>query len=88
MLSPACCVFSSLALRPRSHLRFAFRYDFYQNKPQNFQSEVAKALVGCIVLTRYNNKTYRIDDIAWDKTPEHKFVSHSGEEMSYIDYYS
>jgi len=65
-----------------------FMYDFYQKKPHNFQTEVAKALIGCIVLTRYNNKTYRIDDIAWDRNPQHKFVFHSGEEMTYIDYYA
>lgn len=36
---------------------------------------------------RYNNKTYRIDDIAWDKSPESKFEYYNGEEMSYIEYY-
>jgi len=37
-------------------------------------------------LTRYNNKTYRIDDIAWDKTPRYVF-SKGDEVMSLIDYY-
>lgn len=73
---------------PMQRFLLHFRYDFYQKKPQNFQAEVAKALIGCVVLTRYNNKTYRIDDIAWDKNPKDKFVFHSGEEMSYIDYYA
>ena len=68
-------------------LNYVFRYDIYQKKPQNFQSDAVKALVGCVVLTRYNNKTYRIDDIAWDKSPKDTFVSHSGEEITYIDYY-
>lgn len=36
---------------------------------------------------RYNNKTYRIDDIAWDKNPESTFQSYTGEEMTYTDYY-
>lgn len=43
-------------------------------------------IVGTSVLTRYNNKTYRIDDIAWDKSPEYTF-SKNGEEISLIDYY-
>lgn len=43
-------------------------------------------IVGTSVLTRYNNKTYRIDDIAWDKSPEYVF-SKNGEEISLIDYY-
>eukprot|EP00112_Aurelia_sp_Birch-Aquarium-sp1_P026327 Seg928.2 transcript_id=Seg928.2/GoldUCD/mRNA.D3Y31 product="Piwi-like protein 2" protein_id=Seg928.2/GoldUCD/D3Y31 len=72
-------------LRVESVLQFM--YDFYQKKPNNFQSEVIKALVGSIVLTRYNNKTYRIDDIEWNKNPQATFTYHSGEEMSYVEYY-
>lgn len=64
-----------------------FMYDILRKNPQNFQAEVTKQLVGTVVLTRYNNKTYRIDDIAWDKSPESKFTYHNGEEMTYIDYY-
>ncbi len=33
----------------------------------NAQSEITKELVGSIVMTKYNNKTYRVDDIAVDK---------------------
>jgi len=64
-----------------------FMYDIIHKHPNNYQSEVTKQLVGAVVLTRYNNKTYRIDDIAWDKNPESTFTSYTGEEMSYIDYY-
>jgi len=40
------------------------------------------------VLTRYNNKTYRIDDIIWDKTPMHTFpCKNSGESMTFVEYY-
>lgn len=35
---------------------------------------------------RYNNKTYRIDDIDWDKTPMDTFQTKTG-EISYVDYY-
>lgn len=47
---------------------------------------VVKEVVGTSVLTRYNNKTYRIDDIAWDKTPEYVFTRND-EQISLIDYY-
>ncbi|KMQ96034.1 piwi-like protein 1-like protein, partial [Lasius niger] len=47
---------------------------------------VVNEIVGTSVLTRYNNKTYRIDDIAWDKNPEYVF-SRNNEEISLIDYY-
>ena len=38
----------------------------YQRSP-NFHTAAERALLGQIVLTRYNNKTYRIEDIDWDK---------------------
>ena len=50
---------------------------------------MTKKLVGEIVITRYNNKTYRVDDIAWGKTPSDTFSSSSaGTEISYVDYFS
>lgn len=45
-----------------------------------------KEIIGTSVLTRYNNKTYRIDDIAWDKTPKYVF-SKGDQQISLIDYY-
>ena len=36
---------------------------------------------------RYNNQTYRIDDIDWDHNPMSQFTSHTGESMSYVEYY-
>ncbi|XP_050410260.1 piwi-like protein 1 [Patella vulgata] len=53
----------------------------------SFYDRAFKALVGSIVLTRYNNKTYRVDDIDWEKRPSHKFKLHNGDEISYVDYY-
>uniref|UniRef100_A0A8D0GE61 Piwi like RNA-mediated silencing 4 n=1 Tax=Sphenodon punctatus TaxID=8508 RepID=A0A8D0GE61_SPHPU len=46
-----------------------------------------KELVGLIVLTRYNNKTYRVDDIDWIVKPADTFLKHDGSKISYIDYY-
>ena len=55
-----------------------------------FMGTMTKKLVGQIVLTRYNNKTYRVDDIAWGKTPSHTFKSDApgGQETTYVDYFS
>ena len=36
----------------------------------------------------YNNKTYRIDEIAWDKTPTDEFEGRNGEKLSYMKYYA
>lgn len=52
----------------------------------NFKELITKELLGLSVFTRYNNRTYRVDDIAWDKTPMHTFDK-GGERISFVDYY-
>ena len=37
-------------------------------------------------MRRYNNKTYKIDDIDWNTHPSHTFSYRDG-EISYADYY-
>ena len=39
----------------------------------NFKSAVGRALIGTRVITKYNNRTYCVDDIVWDKNPETTF---------------
>ena len=45
-----------------------------------------------VVLTnpefRYNNSTYRIDEIAWDKHPSDEFEGRKNEKISYLKYYA
>uniref|UniRef100_A0A8C6Q612 Piwi-like RNA-mediated gene silencing 1 n=1 Tax=Nothobranchius furzeri TaxID=105023 RepID=A0A8C6Q612_NOTFU len=53
---------------------------------QNYHEMCEKELVGLIVLTKYNNKTYRIDGIAWDHTPINTFKKGSA-DISFKDYY-
>ncbi|XP_035314327.1 piwi-like protein 4 isoform X1 [Cricetulus griseus] len=53
----------------------------------HFTETCQKQLVGLIVLTRYNNKTYRIDDIDWSVKPTHAFQKRDGSEITYMDYY-
>ena len=38
----------------------------------------------------YNNKTYRVDDIKWDKYPNHTFhgrIKGVERDISYVEYY-
>ncbi|XP_068122747.1 piwi-like protein 1 [Hyperolius riggenbachi] len=44
-------------------------------------------LVGQIVLTRYNNKTYRIDELNFEVNPRSTFKKSDGTDISYVDYY-
>lgn len=37
--------------------------------------------------SRYNNKSYRIDDIAWDQSPTNTFPMQNGAQISYVEYY-
>ena len=41
-----------------------------------------------MLFSSYNNQTYRIDEIAWDKTPSDEFEGRNGEKLSYLKYYA
>lgn len=51
-----------------------------------FKKKAQEVLIGLTVLTRYNNKTYRIDDIVFEQNPLSTFNCR-GEIISYVDYY-
>lgn len=36
---------------------------------------------------RYNNKTYKIDDISWDSTPQSSFETSNGQSITFVEYY-
>ena len=63
------------------------RHAIYQQNKENFQDECTKLLVGNIVITRYNNRTYRIDDVDWNKTPKESFTMSDGKEITFLEYY-
>jgi len=56
-------------------------------KKDNFKNEAEKALLGTSVLTSYNNKTYKIDEVNFDSSPKDTFINEKGEEISYVQYY-
>lgn len=58
----------------------------YVSEKNNYQQKALESLLGAVVLTRYNNKTYRIDDILFDASPQSTFQM-SGRDVSYIEYY-
>ncbi|XP_068460934.1 piwi-like protein 2 [Clinocottus analis] len=60
----------------------------YQQSKENFQEECTKELIGNIIITRYNNCTYRIDAIQWDKSPKDTFTLMDGTETTFVEYYS
>ncbi|KAF2880626.1 hypothetical protein ILUMI_25545 [Ignelater luminosus] len=61
--------------------------DLQSMAKERVKENAGKALLGTTVLTRYNNKNYRIDDILWNNNPEQTFQAHDGREISYVQYY-
>ncbi|XP_038059144.1 piwi-like protein 1 [Patiria miniata] len=61
--------------------------NLFAAKKNRFQDEATRMLVGEIVLTSYNNKTYRVDDIEWEKNPMHTFAKYDGSQITYAQYY-
>lgn len=54
----------------------------------NFKERFEAEVLGMTVLTEYNNKTYRVDDINWDVTPGDTFESKKEKkQISFVDYY-
>ena len=53
--------------------------------PARWKGAIADGLVGTVVMTTYNRKTYRVDDIDWNKNPGHTFPL-KGQEVSFMDY--
>jgi len=51
------------------------------------QHEIRSELVGNIVITQYNRKTYKINDVDFTKTPLSTFTQ-GKEERTFLDYYS
>ncbi|CAL1299772.1 unnamed protein product [Larinioides sclopetarius] len=57
-----------------------------QTRDPRYRENVARELVGCVVMTNYNNRTYSIEDIDWSLNPSKTFDSKEG-PISYIEYY-
>jgi len=51
------------------------------------QDAVKKGLIGCIVMTRYNKKTYRVDDIDFALRVTSTFEQKDGTKKTFMDYY-
>merc|ERR1719204_667609 len=82
-----CCEISHKILRTDTVLDQIGEIHQKTRGGPSFHAEVEKALLGAIIITRYNNKTYRVDEIAWDKKPSDEFEGRYDEKMTYMKYY-
>ena len=71
-------------------MRFDTVYSILQAKEKdrepNVRDAFAKEVIGTVVLTRYNNQTYRVDDVRFDLNPRSTFKA-KDKEISFIEYY-
>ncbi|XP_030569875.1 protein argonaute-3 [Drosophila novamexicana] len=79
-----CCDVSHRLLCQKTVLDMLI--EIYQHNKMNYQDKAKKYLVGSIVLTRYNNRMYRIDDICFSQNPHSEFETRTG-SLSYVEYY-
>ncbi|XP_048752927.1 piwi-like protein 1 isoform X2 [Ostrea edulis] len=72
----------------RSDTLLDMMYNLYnQNRGDSFYDDCVRMFVGSIVLTRYNNKTYRVDDFDWDKRPDFSFKLRNDVSITLAEYY-
>lgn len=57
-----------------------------RREERDFQTAFKREVLGTTVLTDYNNKTYRIDDVDFDRKVSDTFETKKG-PISFQDYY-
>jgi aubergine-like protein len=81
-----CCEITHRVLRTTSALQLLM--DIFRRDRNNFVANAKKHLVGAVVLTKYNNKPYRIDDIDFTGNPASTFTKNDGTVISYAQYFN
>ncbi|CAB3247796.1 unnamed protein product [Arctia plantaginis] len=61
--------------------------EYLATKGSNYKKIFLEDLVGKIVMTDYNKRTYRVDDVTWDASPLSTFKMRD-ETITYVEYYS
>ncbi|XP_029174895.1 piwi-like protein Siwi isoform X2 [Nylanderia fulva] len=59
---------------------------YNQNRAQ-YKENFASTVIGTVVLTDYNNNTYRIEDVDFNTTPSSTFFLKNGDKITYMEYY-
>lgn len=59
----------------------------FRRDSTNYIQNCVKEMAGAIVMTRYNNRTYSVDDFDITKTPMDTFETRKTGMTTYVDYY-
>ncbi|XP_050425877.1 piwi-like protein Ago3 [Adelges cooleyi] len=83
-----CCDVSHRILRTQSTLEVMMEIlnKAKREGGRDGQSDIKAILLGTTVITHYNRKTYRVDDIDFTMSPMSTFEK-NGQNISFIDYY-
>ncbi|XP_053601023.1 piwi-like protein Siwi isoform X2 [Plodia interpunctella] len=60
--------------------------EYAATKGNYYKKNFLEDVVGKIVMTDYNKKTYRVDDVSWEASPKSTFKM-KDESVTYMDYY-
>ncbi|XP_014210002.1 piwi-like protein Siwi isoform X2 [Copidosoma floridanum] len=58
----------------------------YQTNPHDYQRVYKNTVIGSVVLTYYNDNSYKVDDVDFSVTPKSTFMK-KNDEISYSEYY-
>ncbi|XP_025198064.1 piwi-like protein Ago3 [Melanaphis sacchari] len=81
-----CCEVSHRILRVQTVIQIMTDIMNSKDNKADSKQEIMASLCGCTVITHYNRKTYRVDDVDFSMNPLSTF-NQSGVEVSYKDYY-
>ncbi|XP_043785824.1 piwi-like protein Siwi isoform X1 [Apis laboriosa] len=59
----------------------------YDHDKNDYKTLFENQVIGLVVLTDYNNNTYRISDVDFDSSPNSTFQLRTGEKITYREYY-
>ena len=79
-----CCEISHKVLRQETARDVLQRC--INDDPRGYKDAFMREMIGAIVITRHNNKTYRIADVDFSKTASSTFKFRD-QDKSFIDYY-
>ena len=78
-----CCEISHKVLRQETALDVLLRC---RQESNDARTAFKKEIIGSVVITRYNNKTYRVDDVDFSKSASSTFDI-KGQQKSLVQYY-
>ncbi|XP_060846985.1 piwi-like protein Siwi [Rhopalosiphum padi] len=82
-----CAEISTKVMRQETVLDFLNQCAADRNRNKDWMINFKSGVVGTTVMTKYNNETYRIDDIDENSDPNSEFSKKDGTKMTYMQYY-